>query len=123
MNTEDFKRVMDVLELNFQKGGLVGPFDKAFETSYFSTGYALNPIIDNSDTGVKITIKSPGMHKDNTKIEIKDLKMEIKVDDVSTCINLSNKLNLKKITASCEHGILVIDIPKKKVNVISVEVD
>lgn len=118
MNTEDFitglETMMNGLELNFYKGGLV---DCKFSEE------SLNPIIDNSDTGVKITIKQPGMHKDNTKIEIEDLQMKIKVDDVSTCINLSNKLNIKKITASCEHGILVIDIPKKKVNVVMVEIN
>jgi HSP20 family molecular chaperone IbpA len=84
--------------------------------------------IDSNDTGCKIVVNLPGMNKDNTKIEIKDLKMKIEVDldtqstQKKVTLDLSDKLNLKKINSACIDGILTISIPIKKVNIIQVEI-
>lgn len=86
----------------------------------------LNYDINSGCENTVITIKQPGMNKENTDINIIDDIMKVSVDlnpgTKYASFRLSEKLNLNKISANCKDGILKIIINAKKANKIKVDI-
>lgn len=97
-------------------------FDKLIE----ELGQNLNHTIKTNEENVVITIKQPGMNKENTEININDNIMKVSVNlnpgKKNASFRLSEKLNLKKIDAECKDGILKITIEMKKINKIKIDI-
>lgn len=74
--------------------------------------------IVNKKEGADITVKQPGINKENTEIDTTAKLMNItcKTEEwkKSATLNLSDSLDTKKTTAECKDGILKIFIPMKK---------
>jgi HSP20 family molecular chaperone IbpA len=82
--------------------------------------------INHKKEGVDITIRQPGMNKENTEIDttVKSMNITCKTEEwtKSAKLTLSDSLDTKKTTAECKDGILKIFIPMKKNSTINVKI-
>jgi HSP20 family protein len=73
------------------------------------------------DNGYKITLQVPGLTKDDLKMTIKDKNLVIEydrkedddrfIDGFKKIYRLVNEIDIKKISAKVENGMLEIDLP------------
>ncbi len=135
--TDQFRREMDSMMSRFFGG--MSPFSP-LETAAQRTGFpsldmtgAVSPAIDinETDTTIELTAELPGLGEDDVEIELKDRRLTLRGEKKVThdgkgdlhisersygsftrTMTLPDTVDIEKITAEFEKGVLHINMPK-----------
>ena len=135
--TDQFRREMDSMMSRFFGG--MSPFSP-LETAAQRTGFpsldmtgAVSPAIDinETDTAIELTAELPGLGEDDVEIELKDRRLTLRGEKKVThddkgdlhirersygsfirTMTLPDTVDIEKVTAEFEKGVLHINMPK-----------
>lgn len=131
VSRDEFRSVFDIDRLFDEFFG--DTMSKSFGLIPDNVLYPRVDIIDN-ETSVSIEAEIPGLTKEDVSVEVEDsvllikgksyvkesdksknyIKKEIKRSSFARSFQLGNDYEIDKISADFDHGILKIDIPRKK---------
>lgn len=80
------------------------------------------------DNNYQLEIEVPGYSKENIDLSVKEGKLYVNANregkSTKTFVyKLSNKINTKNLSASCKDGVLIVNLPLKEPEQITVNID